>query len=322
MSPKVTFVVTSYNYEHYIAQAVDSLLGQTLRDIEVIVIDDASTDGTADVLARYQNDSRVRVVRHERNIGHISSHNEGIALARGDYVGSIDADDFATRDDAVARQVALFERYPDVGFVHCAHKVVDSHGRERSVSQFSDRDMVVNGLDEFSRLIEFDYVLHSGTLVRRVWFEKLGGYDQRLPNTADWDIWLRIATVASVGYVAEPCYAYRVHDNNMSHAKATPGQAIDENLLVVDRNFALLPPTAAELAALWRPTRRRALFLQLWYDLSHLRKSRAWRGLGAILTRSPATLLDSRFYTSFLRVLVLTLAGGKTYRRLYGAYAE
>ncbi|MEX1254784.1 MAG: glycosyltransferase [Dehalococcoidia bacterium] len=322
MKPKVSFVVTSYNYEGYIGEAIDSLLNQTLKELELIVIDDVSTDGTADVLARYESDPRVRVVRHERNMGHIWSHNEGIALARGDYVGSIDADDFATRDDAVARQVALFERYPNVGFVHCAHKVVDSTGRERSVSQFSDHDLVVDGLDEFTRLIEFDYVLHSGTLVRRTCLEQLGGYDQRLPNTADWDLWLRIATVSAVGYVAEPCYAYRVHDNNMSHAKATPGQAIDENLLVVDRNFALLPPSAAELAALWRPARRRALFLQLWYDLSHLRKSRAWRGLAAMLSRSPAVLLDSRFYTSFVRVLVLTVAGGRAYRRLYGAYSQ
>jgi glycosyltransferase involved in cell wall biosynthesis len=318
----VSFVVTSYNYERYIGEAIDSLLGQTLKEIELIVIDDASTDSTGEVLARYAGDPRVRVVRHETNTGHIPSHNEGIALARGQYVGSIDADDFATRDDAVARQVAIFEAHPDVGFVHCAHKVVDSAGRERSVSRFAERDMVVDGLDEFSRLIEFDYVLHSGTLVRRTCLERLGGYDLRLPNTADWDLWLRIATVASVGYVAEPCYAYRVHNNNMSHAKATPGQAIDENLLVVDRNFALVPPTAAELAAQWQPARRRALFLQLWYDLSHLRKGRSWRGLGAMLARSPSVVLDSRFYTSLLRVLVLTVAGGNAYRRLYGAYAE
>ncbi|HEX9141705.1 MAG TPA: glycosyltransferase family 2 protein, partial [Gaiellaceae bacterium] len=94
MSPRVSFVVASYNYARYLGQAVDSILAQTFADLEVIVIDDCSRDDSRAVLARYANEPRVRVVQHERNRGHLATYNEGIGLARGEFVGLFDADDF------------------------------------------------------------------------------------------------------------------------------------------------------------------------------------------------------------------------------------
>src|ERR1051325_3330661 len=90
--PRVSYVVPCYNYGHFLARAVDSLLQQTFRLLEVIVVDDASTDDTQQVLARYANEERVRVIHHANNRGHIQSYNEGLQMARGDFIGLVSAD--------------------------------------------------------------------------------------------------------------------------------------------------------------------------------------------------------------------------------------
>src|SRR5436305_13853420 len=91
MDPRVSFVVPSYNYGRFVRHAIDSLLCQTERSIEIIVIDDCSTDDTSSVLAQYAADARVTVIRHSRNQGHIHTYNEGLALARGEFIGLLAA---------------------------------------------------------------------------------------------------------------------------------------------------------------------------------------------------------------------------------------
>jgi glycosyltransferase involved in cell wall biosynthesis len=323
MKPGVTFIVTCYNYAAYVEQAVDSLLGQTYQDLEVIVINDASPDNSREVLARYEGNPRVQVITHETNKGHIYSYNEGIALARGEYIGVLAADDFALRPDAVAREVAIFESNPRVGFTYGAHELVDSSGKVFDVARPFETDYVIDGRKEFARLVWLNYVPHSGTLVRRVCHDELGVYDPRLPHSGDWDLWLRVATRYDVGYVADPLYAYRVHDSNMSHARVSPAQAIDELLLTLKKNFDLLQsPDEAPLRALERRALKRALFIPLWIDLAHGRTKRTWQGLIGALSRQPLLLGDRAFLAACLRTVALTTLGWPRYRKMYGGYAR
>jgi glycosyltransferase involved in cell wall biosynthesis len=321
VTPRVSFVVTCYNYGRYVEQAVDSLLKQTLTDLEVIVIDDCSQDNSAQVLSRYACDPRVRVVQHETNRGHIRSYNEGLALARGEYIGVLGADDYALRDDAVARQVEVFERHPSVGFVFSAFEYVDPTGDVRERAGPATSDYVNGGLDEFKRLVWTNYVHHSGTLVRRSCHDELGWYDERLPHAGDWDLWLRVATRYDVGYVADELYAYRLHDANMSHAHISPPQQVDECLLALERNFARLPASSPrELLALRRPALRNALFFPVWVDLGNGRVRRSWQGLLGALKRSPGIIADRAFYGALYRVLLVSAIGGRRFRRIYGGF--
>src|SRR5215472_7974260 len=113
--PRVSLVVTCYNYGRFLGQALDSLLAQTLTDWEAIVIDDASTDETGDVLARYLDDPRIRAIAHAERIGNIASYNEGLDQARGELVGILSADDYVLRSDALERQASVSAARPDVG---------------------------------------------------------------------------------------------------------------------------------------------------------------------------------------------------------------
>src|SRR4029453_18350957 len=120
MQPRVTFIVPCYNYAGYVSQAIESLLSQSFQEIEVIAINDASPDNTAEVLAQFADDERVVIVTHTKNFGNIRTYNEGIAHARGEFVGVMSADDYCLDTEAVARQVAVFDTDPEIGFVYSA----------------------------------------------------------------------------------------------------------------------------------------------------------------------------------------------------------
>jgi glycosyltransferase involved in cell wall biosynthesis len=315
MQPVVTILVPCYNYGAFIAQALDSLLGQTLHELELIVIDDASSDDTPSVLARYADEPRIRIIRHTQNQGHLRSYNEGLALARGRYVGIVSADDYCLRSDAVACQVALFEQNPSVGMVYSAHIMLDPDGRTTPVVPRAEAK-VVPGLDEFRRLVWGNYILHSGTLLRRDVQETLGPYDLDLPQSGDWDFWLRASAGWDVGYVAEPLYVYRLHHSNMQSKGIAPAQQADQNAHTLEKAFAALPVNAP--ADLWQVRKRsldHALLQTAWFDLYNGRASRAWQGLIYGCRRRPALALNPELWRFCLRLAALVALGHARYRK-------
>jgi glycosyltransferase involved in cell wall biosynthesis len=314
MQPRVSFVVPCYNYGRFVAQAVDSLLSQTFEAIEVIVIDDASSDDTAAVLDRYADESRVRVVRHTTNAGHIRTYNEGLALARGEFVGILSADDYCQEPDAVARQVALFDAHQGLGLVFSAYVFVDQQGAVGWVQRPSPADYVRGGLEEFESLLHENYVPASGTLARRRCHDELGVYDSRLPHSADWDLWLRIAARYDVAYIATPLYAYRVHGANMSIAGISPGRANADLALMLQRAFDALPPDASlRLRKKCRAVMQRALLRTCVVDCAQGRPRRGWAGLVDAVWRSPALVAVPQFYGVLARLLMLTVLGHRRY---------
>jgi len=314
--PRVTFVVPTHNYARFVAHAVDSLLAQSFEPLEVVVIDDASTDGTPEVLAHYASDSRVRLIRHNVNAGHIRTYNEGLDVARGEFVGLLSADDLCLHRDAIARQVAVFDADPGVGFVYPAQAYVDESGRLLEVAAPWPEDHVWDGLKEFEHLVFTNYVPASGPLVRKACHVALGYYDERLPHAGDWDLWLRICGHYRAAYIAEPLYGYRIHGVNMHHHVVTPRQATGEHVLTVDRAFAALPRSAWQaVRGLRRRALRQAALSAIDWEKGHGRLRRAWRLALHSLGRSPDLLLTPRFYIVLAK---LTLVTGLGRRRAAG----
>jgi glycosyltransferase involved in cell wall biosynthesis len=318
VNPRVSFIIACYNYGRYVGEAIDTLLAQRFDALEIIAIDDCSTDDSRRVLERYAADEpRVRVAFHERNQGHIRTYNEGLAMARGEFMAIFGADDFALRDDAVADQVAIFDANPRVGFVYGAHTYVDENGTPFRTFQPWGEDYVRDGLTEFADLAFQNYVPHSGTLVRRACHEAVGDYDPALPHAGDWELWLRIAGRYQVGYVAEPLYAYRVHGRNMSVARYSPQHANGEVVMAIAHGFDALPPDApAELRGLRSAAIRQALLATTWGDRSLGRVRRSWEGLLDAARREPGLLASRQFYGAAARTALLTLVGHQRYQRL------
>jgi glycosyltransferase involved in cell wall biosynthesis len=315
--PRVSFIVTCYNYSRFVCQAIDSLLNQTFESIEVIVVDDASTDGSWEILQKYAADPRVTLIHHVTNRGHMRSRQEGFDAARGEFVAAFDADDFAVRPDAVARQIAVFDADSAVGFVFAPMTIVDENGVVISAPEVKKQDYIRAGLDEFRGLILDNYVPHSGTLARRSCERQIGGYDPDLPHAADWDLWLRLSARFKVGFVGESLYAYRIHTTNMHHASYSPHHANSEALRTLEKAFDALPSGApSSLRDMRQAAYRRVLLKQVWYERHYGRTRRSWIALLDGARRAPGLLMTPRFYWSLVRNLLLTTLGTKRYKAL------
>jgi len=314
----VTFVVANHNYGRYLGQAVQSLLAQTYRDLEVIVVDDASTDGeTPAVLDRFADNEQVRIIRHAERRGNRTSDNEGVELARGELVGTLDADDFCLDQNAVQRQVALFDSHPDMGFVYTAYALCDEAGEHFRPYEPFPSDRVRDGLAEFADLVMANHVSHSGTMVRRDCHLAVGGYNPDLPYAGDLDLWLRLSARYQVGYLADPLYAYRQHAASMTNAGISPRRAITEMLAAVERGFSALPRDAPEeLRELHATAVRRVLLSMTWRERSLGHTRRSWAALLAAVYLSPGIVGAGAFYTALVRLLLLTVLGHRRYEQL------
>jgi glycosyltransferase involved in cell wall biosynthesis len=181
------------------------VLAQTLPPLEVIVVDDGSTDATPAVLAAYGD--RIRVIR-QKNSGVAVARNAGIAAARGEYLAFLDSDD-VWFPQKLERQMPRFAADPSLGLVHCGAETIDGEGRTLATSVGGLEGHVAEAMLRLDREVIFPQ--GSGIVVPKRVAEEIGGYDARLPPSEDWDFCYRIASRYPVGYVAEVLVRYRQH---------------------------------------------------------------------------------------------------------------
>jgi GT2 family glycosyltransferase len=214
----VSVIVPCYNYARYLPAAVSSALDQVGVDVEVVIVDDCSTDDSREVAAALaRSDDRVRVVLNESNSGHVRSFNAGWAVARGDYAVKLDADDLLGAG-ALARAVALFEAYPAVGMVYGHPRHFDTPQppatRVRSVSWdvWAGRAWLAERCRLGVSAITNPEMVMRGSLLR-----ELGPMDPSVPYAPDMEISLRLAAVSDIGYVRGADQAlHREHAASMS----------------------------------------------------------------------------------------------------------
>jgi len=210
--PTVSVVIPTYNYGRFLAEAIESSLGQTEKPLEVIVVDDGSTDNT-DEVARSFGD-HVRYIRQE-NLGVCAARNRGVAESRGELVAFSDADDswVATK---LEKQTALFDVDPEIGLVHCGMRDFDGETGEQGELQMAGKDGWV--ADDLLLWEEPVIVGPGGTImVSRKAFDDVGGFDTRLKVGEDWDFCYRVARQYKVGFVREPLVNYRSHHAAAHH---------------------------------------------------------------------------------------------------------
>jgi len=205
-TPAVSVVMTTFNSAEFLAPAVESILAQTLRDFELIVVDDDSNDGTRERLAGWaKRDPRIRVLLNERNLGQSAGTNRGVALARAPWIALMDHDDLSL-PRRFERQLAQAARRPDAVFVTCPYDLADRSGRIRPGSRgiVCDWDL----LEWFSLFSNF-VGAHGQVLVNAAAFRAVGGYNENLRYAADADLWLRLLNRGPAALVPEPLYVYR-----------------------------------------------------------------------------------------------------------------
>ncbi|WP_433876418.1 glycosyltransferase family 2 protein [Sinomonas atrocyanea] len=217
--PLVSVVVPCYNYGRYLPDAVGSVLDQPGVDVEVIIVDDASTDDSVSVARRLAvQDPRVRLIEHQVNRGHVATYNDGLSRVTGDLVVLLSADDMLA-PGALARAAALFEVDPEVGLVYgYAAEFSDSSGAVAAVRRRRAWWSVWSGKEwiALSCWRGRNFILSPEAVIRVKALEAVGGYNPALPHSGDLEFWLRTAAHWSVGRVNGPAQAfYRIHPGNM-----------------------------------------------------------------------------------------------------------
>ena len=202
-SPLVSVVLPVHDGERFLAEAVDSILGQTLGDLELVVVDDGSTDATRSILAGY-DDPRLRVVAQPHR-GLVAALGAGIAETGAAYLARMDADD-VSEPRRLERQLELLERQPRVGMAATWVAVVDEEGRELR------RHVLPPGHDDLARrLLLRNPFQHGSVLLRRAALDAAGGYRGDYGANEDYDLWRRLARSWELACVPEVLYRYRVH---------------------------------------------------------------------------------------------------------------
>jgi glycosyltransferase involved in cell wall biosynthesis len=209
MQPAVSVVIPSYNYGRFIAGAVESVLAQTVNEIEVIVVDDGSTDGTAEVIAPYLADRRVRFFPLE-HAGVSAAKNTGVRLSRAPLVAFLDADDLWL-PAKLERQLALFRADPELGAAFTRRLLINEHGQEVEY-----RQPVLHRGNILERLFVVNFICQSSAVVPRDVLHEVGMFDERCPPVEDFDLWLRVARAYRFDYVDEPLVKYRVGHVSLS----------------------------------------------------------------------------------------------------------
>ena len=238
-----------YNARRYLAEAVRSVLGQTLTDFELILVDDGSTDGSARVIDAFARaDDRVRLVRRP-NAGVTRSLNEGIALSRGRYVARMDADDRCL-PFRLARQVEYLDAHPECVAVGSRVVLMDPHGSPLGRSgHATDHESIDRKLLTHSGWA----MVHPTVMMRRQAVVDLGGYDERWVACEDHDLFLRLAERGRLANLAQPLLWYRRHYQSVNFVKHASQTKLKRELLQAAHARRGLPFPADWQLVDWTP---------------------------------------------------------------------
>lgn len=207
--PKVSVVIPAHNAMKYLPATMESVLQQTLTDIEVLIINDGSSDNIIEWAAQI-TDPRVKLITQE-NQGISGARNTGIANASGEYIAFIDADDLWL-PNKLDKQVQALDNYPAAGLVYTWTAWTDEHGKPTGVIVSSDLEGKV-----WEQIVVNDKISNgSSAMVRRVCFAQVGVFDCELSGCADRDMWIRLAANYEFAVVKEPLTLYRRHPSSMS----------------------------------------------------------------------------------------------------------
>lgn len=222
---KTSIAIAVYNREQYVAEAIESVLGQTDKEWELLIWDDGSTDRSVEIARYYESqDKRVQVIAASHQGVSISLH-EVLKRATGDYVGWVDSDD-KLAPTALSETKEILDTQPEVGMVYTDYLVIDEKGEVKGLGKrcqipYSRERLLV------------DFMTFHFRLIRREVYLAVGGVDQSLAAAPDYDLCLRLSEVTQIRHLHKALYLYRHHKDNISHQRQL--EQIDCTSLAINR---------------------------------------------------------------------------------------
>ncbi len=212
--PKVTVLMSVYNGEKYLREAIDSILSQTFKDFEFLILNDGSTDKTAEILKSYQ-DPRIKIINNEKNIGLTKSLNKGLKIAKGNYIARQDADDISlpTRFE---EELKFLKKNSNVALVGTDYFLIN------------EKDKIINTINCLTenrklkeKLLEGNQFAHGSIIFKKECIEKIGMYREEFKFAQDFDFTLRITEEFDVANIPKSLYKWRINIDSVSVKKKT-----------------------------------------------------------------------------------------------------
>ncbi|MBW2003738.1 MAG: glycosyltransferase [Deltaproteobacteria bacterium] len=228
-APLITVLMAVYNGEKCLDHTIESILSQTFTDFEFLIINDCSTDRTADVIRSY-NDARIRLHSNETNIGQTKSLNVGLNLAKGKYIARMDADDYSM-PNRLERQYHYITQHPEYSVVGTDCLVMDESNAKRSISKgyFKYEDIII-------KLLTGSPINHVSVLMNRADIVRIGAYDPKYKISADFDLWSRLIRQGyKITTLREVLCAYRVSEG--SYSNRNEARKVKENTDIIFENI-------------------------------------------------------------------------------------
>ncbi|MEL6927407.1 MAG: glycosyltransferase family A protein [Cyanobacteria bacterium J06600_6] len=256
---KVSVIIPAYNGDRYLGEAIDSVLRQTYQDYEIIIVDDGSTDNTAQVAQQYGDSVRYL---NQRNQGVAASRNFGLAAALGDYLAFLDQDDLFL-PHKLAKQVELLDRDADLGIVNSGWQICQGDDLPESLSSEEAAVQPWQQIPDLSaaNLIVWKPVFLGAMLFRRSWLERVGGFDTALEQTPDVDLVMRLAKIGCpAAWVEQITVIYRQHEANASKNSLLQAQELNQ----ITANFFSQSSLTPEIKTLEAQSRYQSLIWSAW----------------------------------------------------------
>jgi glycosyltransferase involved in cell wall biosynthesis len=213
-SSKVSILIPTYNYSHYIDEAIQSALNQTYSNFEIIIVDDMSTDNTDEIVGKYLNDKRIRYYKNVENLGLVQNFNKCLQYATGKYIKFLLADD-KIEPRLLEKFVAIMEQYPNVSLV--------TSNREMFGSSTKKRILPLVGLQDGKKVIfeslregNGNWIGEPTTVMFRRSDLRIGDFNANYQCLVDWEMWLRLLSVGDCYIIPETLSYFRVHSNQAS----------------------------------------------------------------------------------------------------------
>ena len=205
-NPKVTVLLSVYNDERFIGEAIDSILSQTFKDFELLIVDDASIDGTIDIIQNYK-DPRVRLVINKENIDITRSLNKGLKLAKGKYIARLDSDDVST-PERLEKQFNFLENNKDYAAVGSRTEYIDEDGNH--IGYWKQE---ISAEEIFYALSYRCCLTSSSMMFNKEIISKMGNYDESSSHAEDYEIFYRISRKHKIYVIPEYLIKYRIREN-------------------------------------------------------------------------------------------------------------
>jgi glycosyltransferase involved in cell wall biosynthesis len=264
VAPRVSAVVTSYNHARTVRRALESALAQDVPGLEVVVVDDASSDGSREILEAFRADARVRLELHERNQGISPVFNRGLELARGELVAFLGSDDY-WYPGHLAGALTLLDAHPEAAMCWGRVAIVDADDRDVTAEAGLFADEFEGDLFE-ALLLRSNFVPFISVVMRRDLALRVGGFDGALTTLQDLDLWLRLSASHTALFRTERTAAFRWDGRNASRRSVENSLRFRRELAhVLEKTLREMPRELAR-RGLAGPVRRR--LAQTWARLA------------------------------------------------------